>query len=232
MIKVENIEVFNFDGAIRGMRNPLQSHSKSDSFKCDGVNCRFDECPYYERFLKSEICGEYDNYIVGKNDLDLMRRLYKAGSEHRKYLRQIFVCMDITTNHTVWAELDTYKVGTVRNSESKMHRIHVKEFTLDDFSCEGIVEVGGDSLEHHKKTIAMLEVLRNLYNSTHEKKYWRAIIDMLPMGYNLKATFTINYENVINIIKQRSGHKMQEWNDFVSILKDLPYIKEIMGETE
>lgn len=204
MIKVENIKVYNIARAVYSARNPLNSWEKSDS--------------------------DLEHDILGKNDLALAKRLYKAGSEHRKYLRQIMVCMDITTNHTVWAEADTYKIGVTRNSCSKMHKIHAKEFTMDDFSCEGVKEVGGMTLVVYRDVIEALESLRRHYNETHEKKYWRAIIDMLPMGYNLRATVTMNYENVVNIIRQRSGHKMSEWNEFVDVLKDLPYIREIMEE--
>lgn len=212
MIKVDNVEVFNFEGAIRGMRNPMNSWDKSDTT--------------FVRNDQNVTVG----FILGKNDLDLMKKLYKGGSEHRKYLRQISVSMDITCNQTWWAEFDTYKVGVTRNSCSKMHRIHVKQFTPDDFSTEGIDEVGGRTKEVFDTVLEELERLRNLFNETQEKKYWRAIIDLLPMGYNLRATVTMNYENVINMIHQRTGHKMIEWNQFVDILKSLPYIKAIMGE--
>lgn len=213
MIKVENIDVYGFRTAIRGMRNPKNSWDKSDSgMKWVGNNI-FD----------------HQEFTAGKNDLDLMRRLYKGGTEHRKYSRQIYVGMDITTNHIVWAEFDTYKVGVTRNSCSKMHKIHVKEFVPDDFSHEGISEVGGFAEEHFHKTLEVLEKLRVLFNETHEKKYWRAMLELLPMGYNLKATVTMNYENVFNIIRQRSNHKMFEWIEFTNILKELPYVKEIMG---
>lgn len=213
MIKVENIEVAGFETAVRAMRNALNSHDKSDS--------------YYE---PANYCDHA--FIIGENDLGLMRRLYKAGSSHRKYARQIYVGMDITTNHTLWAQLDTYKVGTVRNSGSKMHRIHVKSFEPDDFSHEGISEVGGFAEEHFHKTLEVLEKLRVLFNETHEKKYWRAMIDLLPMGYNIRATVTMDYENIFNIIDQRAGHKMFEWDSFIAVLKTLPYVREIMGETE
>lgn len=225
MIKVENIDVFNFEGALRGMRNPLQSHSKSDSaYGCDVetscANCGF----------KPDWCGNATHYVIGKNDLELMQKLYKAGTEHRKYLRQIFVSMDITCNHTFWAEFDTYKVGVTRNSCSKMHRIHAKEFMESDFSHEGISEVGYHTEECFKVVVKELEHLRIMYNNSHDKKFWRALIELLPMGYNLKATVTMNYENVVTIIKQRTGHRLTEWNTFVEILKDLPYVKEIIGE--
>ena len=213
MILVDNIEVAGFETAVRGMRNALNSHDKSDS--------------YYE---PANFCDH--NFVVGENDLGLMKKLYKAGSSHRKYARQIYVGMDITTNHTVWSQLDTYKVGTVRNSGSKMHRIHVKSFSPGDFSHEGISEVGGYALEHFNKTLLVLEALRVSFNETHEKKYWRAMIDILPMGYNLRATVTLNYENIFNIIDQRAGHKMYEWDCLISVFKTLPYVKEIIGEEE
>ena len=203
MIKVENISVYNIARAIYSARNPLNSWNKSDS--------------------------DLENDIVGDKDLDLAKRLYKAGTEHRKYSRQIMVSMDITTNHIVWAEFDTYKVGVTRNSCSKMHKIHVKGFVPDDFSHEGISEVGGFAEEHFQKTLEVLEKLRILFNETHEKKYWRAMLELLPMGYNLRATVTMSYENVFNIIRQRSNHKMFEWIEFTNILKTLPYVKEIMG---
>lgn len=219
MIKVENIETFNFEGAIRGCRNPMNSHDKSDSYwtlKEDMSPINPNDEPFFE---------------IGENDLDLMRRLYKAGPEHRKYLRQIFVSMDITCHHTFWGEFDTYKIGVTRNSCSKMHRIHVKPFETDDFSHEGIDEVGGRTKNTFELILYELERLRKLFNETHEKKYWRALIELLPMSYNLRATITMNYENVVNIIHQRTGHKLDEWNNFVEILKELPYIKEIIGET-
>lgn len=217
MIKVENVEVAGFETAVRAMRNALNSHDKSDSGwfwndKIGDVNVR--------------------TYFLGDNDLGLMKRLYKAGSSHRKYARQIYVGMDITTNHTVWSQLDTYKVGTVRNSGSKMHRIHVKSFEPDDFSHEGIDEVGGRTVEVFNIVLKELERLRILFNETHEKKYWRAMIDLLPMGYNLRATVTLNYENIFNIISQRAGHKMFEWDCLIGEFKKLPYVKEIMGEEE
>lgn len=212
MIKVENIDVYGFKTAIRGMRNPKNSWDKSDS----GM-----------KWIDNNIF-DHQEFIVGENDLDLMKRLYKGGTEHRKYARQIWVGMDIVTNHIVWAEFDTYKIGVTRDSCSKMHKIHVKGFERDDFSHEGIDEVGGFAEEHFTKTLEVLEKLRVLFNETHEKKYWRAMLELLPMGYNLRATVTMSYENVFNIIRQRSNHKMFEWIEFCDILKTLPYVKEIM----
>ena len=158
----------------------------------------------------------------------MAKKLYAAGPEHRKYLRQIFVSMDIVTNQTVWSQFDTYKIGVTKNSYSKMHRITAKAFTPGDFSCEGIKAVGGYAADHFAKTIVVLKKLRHEYNESKDMRYWRAIIDLLPMGYNLRASVTMNYENVMNIIHQRSGHKMVEWNEFVEILKNLPYVREII----
>lgn len=201
MIKVENIKVYNIAEAVFSARNAMNSWDKSDS--------------------------DLEHDILGENDLDLARRLYKAGSEHRKYLRQIFVKMDVTCSQTIWSQIDTYKIGVTKNSCSKMHRIHVKEFCADDFSHEGIDEVGRIAKDHFADTLKVLEYLRTTYNRTKEKKYWRAMIDLLPMGYNLKATVTMNYENVMNILNQRSNHKMDEWTDFCGVLLNLPYVKEI-----
>ena len=210
MIKIENIDVYGFETAIRGMRNPMNSWGKSDSIKCFANP----KCRSICKNNKSGLC-------IGENDLDLMKRLFKGGTEHRKYLRMINVTMDITCNHTWWAEFDTYKIGAVRNSCSKMHKIHVKEFVKDDFSWEGIKEF--------EWVLGELERLRRLFNETHEKKYWRAIIELLPMGYNIRATVQMNYEVCVNIIRQREFHKVFEWCDFVKILLNLPYMKEIMG---
>ncbi|MBQ6359576.1 MAG: hypothetical protein IJJ25_00300 [Lachnospiraceae bacterium] len=200
MIKVENIDVWGFAHAIRGMRNPLNSWVKSDS----------------------EFYGSID---IGPNDLDLMRRLYKARPEHRKYLRQIFVSMDITAPFYWYKEYDTYKVGTVANSCSTMHKIAAKEFTIDDFSHEHL-----EDLSLLEKTVAVLNEARNNYLETKDRRYWWEMIQNLPSSYNQKRTVTMNYENVISMIKQRTGHKLDEWDEFVDILKSLPYIEEIMGD--
>ena len=208
MIKVENIDVWGFEHAIHGMRNPKASWAKSDS-------------KFY--------CRE-ETVDIGPNDLTLMRSLYSGGPEHRKFMRQIFVSMDVTCHHVWWAEFDTYKVGVTRDSCSKMHTIHVKGFEADDFSHEGIDEVGSWTLAHFYQTLDILEHLRKLFNETGEKKYWRAMIELLPMGYNLRATVTMNYENVVNMIRQREFHKLDEWREFVKILRGLPYLEEIMGD--
>lgn len=219
MIKVENIDTWGFEHAIRGMRNPLNSWDKSDS------GCFiFEKEPPKEYIKKIGYTGFFS--VVGKNDLELMQKLYKAGSEHRKYLRQIFVSMDITAPLYWWKEFDTYKVGTVANSCSTMHKIHAKEFTLDDFSVE---HLDGWSLEHFKGTLDLLNKYRYDFIETKDKNYWWQMIQLLPSSYNQRRTITMNYENVVNMIHQRENHKLDEWREFVNQLKRLPYVKQIMG---
>jgi len=228
MIRVENVEVFNFEGAIRGMRNPMNSWDKSDShFVVTGANG------------KPEVQAR-----IGKNDLDLMQRLYKAGHPHRKYLRQIFVSMDITAPLYWWKEFDTYKAGVTRDSCSTMHKIHTKEFTHDDFSHEHLdilktrVKNSEDKYCNYDYTeplamvINALNASRTMYLETKDKRYWWQIIQLLPSSYNQLATITMNYENVFNMLQYREKHKLDEWNVFCEILKDLPYIREIGGIEE
>lgn len=217
MIKVENIDTWGFEHAIRGMRNPLNSWNKSDS--------------RHANKLDSQTIQDMREgmFILGENDLDLMRRLYKAGTEHRKFLRQIFLSMDITAPLYWWKEFDTYKVGTVANSCSTMHKIAEKEFELDDFSHEHLYS---DELEHLKETIRLLNGDRELYLDSKKKDDWWQLIQLLPSSYNQRRTVTMNYENVMSMINQRTGHKLDEWNTFVDILKSLPYIKEIRGESD
>ena len=236
MIKVDNIKVFNFDGAIRGMRNPLNSWHKSDSFMgCGEVEEFENKCENCEHH-----CGWYmKSYIIGENDLALMQRLYKGGSEHRKYLRQIFVTMDINAPLYWWKEFDTYKVGTVANSCSTMHKIHSKEFTIDDFSVEHIKDdyviplFNGFDVSPKGCFIPILGVLnyaREKFIETNDKDYWWTMIQLLPSSYNQKRTVTMNYENVMAMINQRSNHKLDEWREFVKMLKCLPYVLDIRGE--
>ncbi len=206
MIKVENIETWGFEHAIRGMRNPMNSWDKSDSGW-------------------GEYTDDLNSFDIGLNDLDLMRRLYKAGTEHRKYLRQIFVSLDIIAPLYWWKEFDTYKVGTVANSCSTMHKIAAKEFELDDFSHEHLFE---SSISVLDKVIDELNEWRAFYLESKNKKEWWQLIQLLPSSYNQRRTVTMNYENVMTIIKQRTGHKLDEWNQFVETLKGLPYITEIM----
>ena len=219
MIKVENIDVWGFEHAIRGMRNPMNSWDKSDSGW--GAN-KYSSDIYNENF-----------YNIGKQDLALMRKLYKAGTEHRKYLRQIFVSLDIIAPLYWWKEFDTYKVGTVANSCSTMHKIHAKKFELDDFSHEHLLGEADKRYANHP--IGALQIIieclnnwREHYLESKDKLDWWQMIQLLPSSYNQRRTVTMNYENVVTIIKQRTGHKLDEWNDFVAILTDLPCVKEIM----
>lgn len=203
MIQIENIEVFGWKAAIRGMRNPMNSWSRSDS--------------------------TFDGAVqIGPNDLKLMQDLTKGGGPHRKFLRMIHVCVDITAPLYWWNEFDTYKVGTVANSCSTMHKIHSKEFTLDDFSTDHLDE---SALKMFDVIIDILNASRMAFNITKNKQYWWNMIQTLPTSYNQKRTIDMNYETVINIIKYRTGHKLDEWNQFVDTMKDLPYLSEIyMGE--
>ena len=210
MILVDNVEVFNFEGAIRGMRNPMNSWDKSDTT--------------LELVLRHDKEHAHIEVNIGENDLDLMRRLYKAGTEHRKYLRQIFVSMDITAPLYWWKEFDTYKVGTVANSCSTMHKITAKEFELDDFSHEQLIPPSEGVLIN---LIALLNEYRRQYLETKHKFYWWQLIQLLPSSYNQRRTVTMNYENVMTIINQRTGHKLDEWNNLIKELKQLPYIEEI-----
>ena len=223
MIKVENIETWGFGHAIRGMRNPMNSWDKSDS------DWEFVEDP--------AIINPNDEvkFVAGPNDLDLMRRLYKAGPEHRKYLRQIFVSMDITAPLYWWKEFDTYKIGTVANSCSTMHKIHAKPFEISDFSHEHLEEEpyrGGyvPNIQILKTVICALNDCRKRYLETKDKVWWWQMIQLLPSSYNQRRTVTMSYENIMTMINQRSHHKLDEWRFFVDILRNVPYITEIRGE--
>lgn len=212
-MKFENTKVYNFEGAFRGMRNPKNSWKRSDS----------------------DFSGEAP--VLGENDLNLAQSLIKAGSEHRKFMRQIFVSVDITAPMYFWKEFDTYKVGTVRNSCSTMHKIHVKEFDANLFTHDAIDQIE-TAKDHFKKTIKVLEDLRQLFNITGDKAYWRAIIQLLPDGYNMKSTVTMDYENLIGICSagQRRYHKLNEWSgidelpdeNFIEWAKTLPYADELI----
>ena len=206
MIAIENIAVTGFGAALRGMRNPLNSWSKSDT------TVTFEN--------GTEVAH------IGPNDLDLMKRLRKAGSDHRKYLRMINVTMDVTAMQPWWFEFDTYKVGTVRNSCSKMHKIHSRAFTAADFTHEGIDEVpyAQDALH---AVIDACERLRQDFNETKEKKYWRALIELLPEGYCLRATVQLNYEVLIKMYWSRKDHKLTEWREFCRVIEELPYFREV-----
>lgn len=218
MIKVEHIDTWGFEHAIRGMRNPLNSWDRSDSYagQPDAYeNCR--ECTL-------------GDFFIGKNDLTLMRKLYAGGQPHRKYLRQIFAVMDITAPLYWWKEFDTYKVGTTANSCSTMHKIAAKEFTLADFSVEhlGIVPNCDPTYESAFEGMIMaLNEARHCYLDTKDKAYWWQMIQLLPTSYNQKRTVSMTYENVMNMLDYREGHKLDEWREFCKILRGLPYVEDI-----
>ena len=231
MIQLDNVEVFGWEAAIRGMRNPMNSWAKSDTHYCVEFNDDCEGCPAldWEDVCSVLVEGNTINpVILGENDLKLMKTLSKAGNDHGKFLRMINVTVDITSHHSWWAEFDTYKVGTVRNSCSKMHKIHVKEFVIDDFSTEGIKECDGRTVEVFLCVVNELERLRKLFNETHEKKYWRAIIELLPMGYNIKATVQLNYQVLKSMYFARKNHKLDEWRKFCEWVEKLPYAKELI----
>ena len=205
MITIEKISVMNLENAVRGARNPMNSWTKSDS--------------YYDA---------QGNYLLGETDLDLCRRLAKAGSDHRKYLRQIFVSMDITAPLYWWKEFDTYKVATVANSCSTMHKIHAKAFSREDFSCDRLSPAALLQLD---SLIAFLEERRQVFVETKDKAAWHDIIQLLPTSYNQLRTVTMNYENLINIYHARKNHKLTEWHVLCADIEKLPYAKElIIGE--
>lgn len=237
MIKIEHVQTYGWEAAIRGMRNPMNSWDRSDSELCKGAagfeDCHVSplgECPRSNDFQEDVFC-------IGSNDLTLMKKLCNGGSVHRKYMRMIFVSMDITAPLYWWKEFDTYKVGTVANSCSTMHRIHSKEFILDDFSHEHLFDFMPEETEHDSQhileiTVDWLNRMREKYLETKNKDYWWQMIQLLPSSYNQKRTVTFSYENVAEFIKWRTGHKLDEWNDLVAVLWDLPYVKELLGKEE
>lgn len=199
---------------IEGMRNPKNSWDKMDSV--GKVELDFD----------TGIIT--DEYVIGENDLDLMKRLAKGGPVHAKYRRMIPVMFTVTAPTFWWIEFDTYKVGTVRNSCSKMHTIHVEPFSLDNFSHEGLDEVP-EAFSVFEDVITALEYLRKKFNQTQEKRYWRALIELLPHGYMMKATISLNYEVLVNIYHGRRHHKVVEWHTFCNWIEDLPHSEIITG---
>lgn len=219
MIKIESTETYGWEAAIRGMRNPLNSWAKSDSYF--GPDYLEDENTYVKSF-------------IGSNDLDLMKRLRNAGTDHRKYMRMIVVYCDITAPLYWWKEFDTYKVGTVANSCSTMHKIQAKEFTLDDFSHEHILCETFTGLVNPTTLLnGIVDALnqnRKLYLETKDKKYWWQMIQLLPSSYNQKRTIMLNYEVLANIYKSRKNHKLDEWHTFCDWIETLPYYKLITGE--
>ena len=229
MIKIENVEVIGWESAIRGMRNPMNSWDKSDSEF--NVSCRVCKSEHYRN--KCDNCLYSDgNILLGNNDLDLMKRLAKAGTDHRKFMRMIVVYADVTAPLYWWKEFDTYKVGTVRNSCSTMHKIAEKEFTLDDFSHEHLftsdISEKGTSLGLMKDIIDLLNTYREEYLNSKDKMYWWQLIQLLPSSYNQRATVMLNYEVLANIYHSRKNHKLDCWVDFCKWIETLPYAKELI----
>lgn len=254
MITITNVETYGWEAVIRGMRNPMNSWDKSDSYNAYlfeddfqedkengiiGPNCR------WKPFEVTAGC----TYRIGSNDLNLMKRLRNAGTDHRKFMRMITVSCDITAPLYWWKEFDTYKVGTVANSCSTMHKIAEKEFTLDDFSYEHLIEetpeelkewgvgVDWDDASHTIWPKDILELVieglnncREAYLKTKDKKYWWQMIQLLPTSYEQKRTIMMNYEVLANIYKSRKNHKLEEWNTFCYWIEMLPYSELITGE--
>ena len=211
MIKIEKTEVLGWEHAIRGMRNPMNSWDKSDSYWWSVT----DDLPRI--------------YFVGDNDLSLMKNLSKAGTDHRKFMRMIVCYVDITAPLYWWKEFDTYKVGTVANSCSTMHKIHAKEFTLNDFSIDQMLPGTVEIMEH---TIEALNHNRKLFLETKLKSYWWQLIQILPTSYNQKRTVMMNYEVLANIYKSRKNHKIDEWREFCQWIEALPYSELITGKDD
>ena len=219
MIKIENTEIVGWQAAIRGMRNPLNSWDKSDSEFC--ILGSSD----YEGSIAVDYDCEWTTYI-GPNDQDLMKRLRNAGTDHRKFMRMLVVYVDITAPLYWWKEFDTYKIATVANSCSTMHTIHKKEFTLEDFSCEHLMD---ESIALLKDIVKDLNECRKWYLDTKDKNYWWQMIQLLPSSYNQKRTVMLNYEVLANMYKSRKDHKLDEWHEFCDWIRELPYSELITG---
>lgn len=232
MLKISNFEVMGWEHAIRGMRNPMNSWEKSDS---EFSVC---ECEQWPHDIKKSLVE------LGPNDLDLMKRLRNVGTDHRKFMRMITVYLDITAPLYWWKEFDTYKVGTVANSCSTMHKIAEKELTLEDFSCEHLINesVTEETIEYNPtdlwfhghlfNTVRMLNNARERYLKTKDRKYWWQMIQLLPSSYNQKRTIMLNYEVLANIYKSRRNHKLDEWHIFCDWIEELPYSEVITGYEE
>ena len=227
MIKLEHTDVYGFEAAIRGMRNPMNSWDKSDSGYVDcenyeGVACK-SECPYGHFCIESP----YWHYNISENDLALMRKLAHAGDDHGKFGRFINVTVDIVAPLYWWKEFDTYKIGTVSNSCSTMHKIHDKEFELDDFSHEHLSTGKYSNTELLISVLYCLNVARELFLETNDKKYWWQMIQLLPSSYNQRRTVQLNYQVLNRIYNARKNHKLDEWREFCAWVEKLPYFKEI-----
>lgn len=230
MIKLEHTEVMGWEHAIRGMRNPLNGWERSDSYRACSYDSHCDNC-------SNPVCTGYGVLRLGSNDHDLMMRLAKGGPVHAKYRRMLTVYVDITAPLYWWKEFDTYKVGTVANSCSTMHKIAAKDFTLEDFSTEHLMDGGDEELVYGDWTplhvlehiVAVLNRQRDRYLETKDKKYWWQMIQLLPTSYNQKRTIMLNYEVLAGIYPSRKDHKLDEWHTFCDWIEKLPYSELITG---
>lgn len=226
MIKIENVEIYGWEAAIRGMRNPMNSWEKSDSKWCSIGTPGTNQAAANDKHLTEKYC-------IGNNDLDLMRRLRNSGIDHCKFMRMITVTLDIVAPLYWWKEFDTYKVGTVANSCSTMHKIHAKEFDVNDFSHEHVEELTGDdynmSYDFLLRTVDILNYYRKKFLETNDKKYWWQMIQLLPSSYNQRRTVQLNYAVLKNIYHARRNHKLNEWNHFCGWIERLPYSELITG---
>lgn len=238
MIKIENVDVTGWEAAIRGMRNPMNSWDRSDSDyrpiicrRCD--SCWSFEIEAWEDCDDCEVTKYLDNspdgFLVGPNDHALMMKLRNAGTDHRKFMRMIVVYVDITAPLYWWKEFDTYKVGTVANSCSTMHKIHEKEFTVDDFSFERTLPICSWFIT---SVLSVLNTSRERYLETKDKVYWDTMIQFLPSSYNQRRTVMLNYEVLANMYKSRKEHKLDEWREFCKWIEALPYSELITGEKD
>lgn len=226
MIEFENVEVFGWEASIRGLRSPMNSWDNSDSW----YGCKCGDYGKTESKYCDEHCTADCTFCIGPNDLDLMKKLIAAGSDHSKFMRMINVTLDITAPLYWWKEFDTYKVGTVRNSCSSMHKIHEKEFTLDDFSFEDFKVEDGEIFlsDCFTNVVADCEMLRKKFVETGDKKYWRGLIQLLPESYNQRATVQLNYAVLRNMYHSRKNHKLDCWRTFCEWIETLPYAKELI----
>ena len=232
MIKIENVEVFGWEHAIRGMRNPMNSWEKRDSAHCTERICG--DCPAAVGDGGCNASG-LDPLVIGPNDHTLMMNLAHGGPVHAKYRRMITVYLDITAPLYWWKEFDTYKVGTVANSCSTMHKIHAKEFTLEDFSCEHLLDKAQEYNGYVptavlRCVIGALNEFRDLYLETKDKRYWWQMIQLLPSSYNQRRTVMLNYEVLVGMYESRKNHKLDVWREFCKWIEGLPYSELIIGE--
>ena len=220
MIKIKNVETYGWEAAIRGMRNPKNSWDKSDSLHCCDEESNCGDCGYFH-------CPQGNPLVIGKNDMKLMTTLAAAGTDHGKFLRMITVTLDITAPLYWWKEFDTYKVGTVANSCSTMHKIADKEFTLDDFSHEQMHDAFRADL---RRLVELLNIARNKFLETGDKRFWWDMIQLLPSSYNQRRTVMLNYAVLKNMYHARLAHKLDEWVEFCSWITTLPYSELITGK--